>query len=43
LRRTLAGSREFQALREQVAGRFRQDTLQRIEAESVVSGDAEGI
>ena len=43
LRRTLAGSREFQALREQVAERFRQDTLQRIEAESVVSGDAEGI
>jgi NitT/TauT family transport system ATP-binding protein len=43
LRRTLAGSWEFRALREQVAERFRQDTMQRIEAESVVSGDAEGI
>ena len=26
-----------------IAERFRQDTLQRIEAESVVAGDAEGI
>jgi len=43
LRRTLSGSPEFLALREQVAERFRQDTLQSIEAESVVSGDAEGI
>jgi NitT/TauT family transport system ATP-binding protein len=43
VRRKLAGSPDFQALREQIAERFLQDTLQRIEAESVVSGDAEGI
>jgi len=43
LRRALTGSPEFQTLQEQIAERFRQDTLQRIEAESVVSGDAEGI
>jgi NitT/TauT family transport system ATP-binding protein len=43
LRRTLAGSPEFQALQEQIAERFRKDTLQRIEAESVVNGEAEGI
>jgi NitT/TauT family transport system ATP-binding protein len=43
LRRTLTSSPEFQTLQEQIAERFRQDTLQRIEAESVVSGDAEGI
>jgi NitT/TauT family transport system ATP-binding protein len=43
LRRTLASSPAFQALQEQIAERFRQDTLQRIEAESVVNGDAEGI
>ena len=43
LRRTLAGSPEFQALQEQIAERFRRDTLQRIEAESVVNGEAEGI
>jgi NitT/TauT family transport system ATP-binding protein len=43
LRRTLTTSPEFQMLQEQIAERFRQDTLQRIEAESVVSGDAEGI
>jgi NitT/TauT family transport system ATP-binding protein len=42
-RRALTSSPEFQALREQIAERFRQDTWQRIEAESVVSGDAEGI
>ena len=43
LRRALTGSPEFQTLQEQIAERFRQDTLQRIEAESVVAGDAEGI
>ena len=43
LRRTLTSSSEFQTLQEEIAERFRQDTLQRIEAESVVSGDAEGI
>ena len=43
LRRTLASSPEFLVLREQIAERFRQDTLQRIEAESIVSGDAEDI
>lgn len=43
LRRTLTSLPEFQALQEQIAERFRQDTLQRIEAESVVNGDAEGI
>ena len=42
-RRTLISSRDFQALREQIAERFRQDTLQRIEAESMVNGEAEGI
>jgi NitT/TauT family transport system ATP-binding protein len=43
LRRTVTSSPEFQTLQEQIAERFRQDTLQRIEAESVISGDAEGI
>jgi NitT/TauT family transport system ATP-binding protein len=43
LRRTLTSLPEFQALQEQIAERFRQDTLQRIEAESFVNGDAEGI
>ena len=43
LRRTLTSLPEFQALQEQIAERFRQDTLQRIEAESVVNGEAEGI
>jgi NitT/TauT family transport system ATP-binding protein len=43
LRRTLTSSPEFLTLQEQIAERFRQDTLQRIEAESVVNGDAEGI
>jgi ABC-type nitrate/sulfonate/bicarbonate transport system ATPase subunit len=43
LRRALTSSAEFQTLQEQIAERFRQDTLERIEAESVVSGDAEGI
>jgi len=43
LRRTLTSSPEFMALQEQIAERFRQDTLQRIESESVIGGDAEGI
>ena len=43
IRRELTGSHEFQALREQITERFRLDTLQRIEAESVMNGDAEGI
>jgi len=42
-RRALTGSQEFQSLRERIAEHFRLDTLQRIEAESVVNGDAEGI
>jgi len=41
--RTLIRSPEFLSLRERIAERFREDTLQRIEAESVVGGDAEGI
>jgi NitT/TauT family transport system ATP-binding protein len=43
LRRSLVGSPEFVALREQIDERFRQDILQRIESESVVSGNGEGI
>ena len=43
IRRDLTGSPEFQVLREQIIERFRLDTLQQIEAESVVNGDAEGI
>ena len=42
-RRSLTAAPDYLALREQIADRFHQDTLQRIEAESVVSGDAEGI
>jgi NitT/TauT family transport system ATP-binding protein len=43
VRQTLTRLPEFQALREQIAERFRLDTLERIAAESVVGGDAEGI
>jgi len=43
VRHTLTRLPEFQALREQIAERFRLDTLERIAAESVVGGDAEGI
>jgi len=43
LRRSLTSSPEYLTLREEIAERFREDTLQRIEAESVVNGDAEGI
>jgi NitT/TauT family transport system ATP-binding protein len=43
LRRELARLPEALALREQIAGRFSQDMLQRIEAATTVSGDAEGI
>lgn len=43
LRRSLVGSPEFVALREQIDERFRQDILQRIESESVVSGNGEVI
>ena len=42
-RRTLTNSPGFQTFQEQIAERFRQDTLQSIEAESAVCGDAEGI
>jgi NitT/TauT family transport system ATP-binding protein len=43
IRRDLVRRPEALALREQLAGRFNQDMLQRIEAASVVSGAAEGI
>lgn len=42
-RRDMASSPEFAALRREIDERFRQDILQRIEAESVVGGSGEGI
>jgi NitT/TauT family transport system ATP-binding protein len=42
-RRAVTSSPEFLALREQIDERFREDTWQHIEAESVASGEAEGI
>ncbi len=42
-RRELAGLPEALMLRKQIADRFSQDVLQRIEAADVVNGDAEGI
>jgi NitT/TauT family transport system ATP-binding protein len=42
-RRQLSASGGFLALREQIAERFRQDLLQRIDAESLVGSVAEGI
>ena len=43
VRQTLTRLPEFQALREQIAERFRLDTHERIAAESVDGGDPEGI
>ena len=43
VRRTLAAAPEFQALQDRISERFRQDTLQRIDAESFVNGAAENI
>jgi NitT/TauT family transport system ATP-binding protein len=43
VRRALVGSPEFISLREQIDERFRQDILQRIEAEAVMAGSGEGI
>jgi NitT/TauT family transport system ATP-binding protein len=43
VRRALVGSPEFISLREQIDERFRQDILQRIEAETVMAGGGEGI
>jgi NitT/TauT family transport system ATP-binding protein len=42
-RRELVRLPEVFALREQIAGRFNQDMLQRIEAAEIVGGDGEGI
>jgi len=42
-RRELVASPAFQALQDRIAERFRQDVLQRIEADSLVAGNAEGI
>ena len=42
-RRALMGTPEFHAVREQIAERFRQDVIQRIEAETTISSEAEGI
>jgi NitT/TauT family transport system ATP-binding protein len=42
-RGALTGSTEFLILREQIAERFRQDVIRQIEAESVMTGHADGI